>query len=343
MKIKKIYNNTIKNTKWNYYNKKITNPNLCDVNSCALFIKKYIKLAEKSKALLYNEIDYLRTHFPERLTHIVSTFLIGIWIYRSKRSSPFHKLISEELKRLKCFQHKQGNIDIDQQFAFVWFMIALFHDLGYKAENTENGENLPNHTIPLTINNDSNCLQSVPDFYKSIYQQYYKYRNNKEHGIYAGIIFDRDICEIRSYQECSDSKLNWSKELEELYHYVAWIILSHNIWMIRKADKEKVKIYEENHLDALILSSEKDNKGEYIDYKIKLNKHPLFSLFCVIDAIEPTKSSSCLTNIDIKLTKDKIIIDSNDSLYQDKVYSLNEWLTPVTKEGCTSFIHLNIN
>lgn len=330
MNIKKLYANIIKNkVLWNYYHKRIRKPSITNTDECYNFIKSYIKYAEKSNTDLFDNIDYLNNNNPSRLSHIVSAFFLGLSFFWD--GNGFIKVaITKELEKLKCFQEED---DIEKQFTFVWFMIALFHDLGYKAEDNENGEDLPIHTITIDENN------SVPMFYYEIYKRYYKYRKNKEHGIYAGLIFDESICKIREYQENNKkSKLDWRRSLEELYHYVAWIIIAHSIWLKRDNDAN-INEYRDKGLDQLILSSELKDNRLYKEY-ITFVDYPLFAFFCIIDTIEPIKSTSCFSKVDIKLERDKIIIKSNDTNYRKKVLSLNEWLVPTIENDNTVTIFL---
>lgn len=353
MEIKKIYKDILKNIdKWNYYNKDVKTPDILDVNDCKEFIKTFIKYSGKSETILFGDINSLFKEYPNRFYHIVSAFFLGLWLFNHKNSKFLRDSIIDELTNLKCFKDKCiisskekqclhneiQRLTIEKQFTFVWFMATLFHDLGYPAEKKEEGRELPNHKIPSIEKN------SVPDFYKKVYKCYYeKYKKNKEHGIYAGLKFDEDICKIREFQSNnSKTDLDWSAELEELYHYVAWIILSHNIWMIRGDDDEKIKVYKENHLNELILSSGKDEKGQYKEYKISFEKYPLFTFFCIIDTIEPLKSTSCLSKVDIQLKGKKIIIKSNDSVYLQKILELNKWILPVSKENDMVTINLTI-
>ena len=328
MDIKELYANIINNKNlWNYYNKKVKKPNIINTSDCYNFIKKFIKYSEKTRTILFDNIDYLNNNDPNRLSHIVSAFFLGLWFFWEENDF-IKKAITKELDKLKCFKEED---DIEKQFTFVWFMVTLFHDLGYKSEDNENGEELPIHTI------DKN--NSVPVFYNGIYERYYKYRKNKEHGIYAGLIFDESICKIREYQgNNKKSRLNWRKSLEELYHYVAWIILAHSIWLKRDNDAN-INEYREKGLDRLILSSELKDNRLYKEY-ITFVDYPLFAFFCIIDTIEPIKSTSCFSKVDIKLERGKIIIKSNDSNYRKKVLSLNEWLVPTIENGNTVTIFL---
>ncbi len=316
--IKRIYNKISKNKEeWDYYSHDIKIPNIMDTDGCFRFIKEYIECSEKSDSDLFKDISNLRVKSPNRLSHIVSTFFIGLWVFN--RSEHIKGLIVEELKKLRHFGHDDDN-RICKEFKFVWFLASLFHDLGYKSE--DESAQLPNYDVPF--------VNSVPDFYQKVYKDYYEYRKNKEHGIYAGLIFDRDTCKIRERQNNSESRLYWGEALNELYHYVAWIILSHNIWMIKKGSGDEQE-YRRHNLDSLII-----NPGEF---KIKFNEYPLFSFFCIIDTIEPIKSTSCLSYFDVKGKSLKIT--SNDSAYLEKILGLNDWLVPVWKENDTVIVNLD--
>lgn len=308
---------------WDYYSKGIKAPQLTDTDDCYRFITEYILCSEKSKTVLFDGIGYLREHNPRRLTHIVSAFILGLWLFNHKREKFIRESIKKEIKELICSQ--KDVCDIERQFTYVWFMATLFHDLGYIAEDNKEGEPMPYHCIHFA--------RSVPRFYSDVYKRYYDFREYREHGIYAGLKFDKEICDIRRFEEHNDlSVLSWREELEELYHYVAWIILSHNIWMVRDDNKDCEK-YKNSGLNELILYSGRELNGDYIEYKFCFDDYPLFVLFCIIDTIEPTKSTSCISDIDIKLKGRKIVIKSNDCAYLRKVLNLNEWLLPVTQDG----------
>ena len=118
--------------------------------------------------------------------------------------------------------------------------------------------------------------------------------------------------------------------------------MSHNIWLKRDNDSAKeIDEYKNNYLDNLILSSKKNDENRYLDYAMNFYVYPLFTFFCIVDTIEPLKSSSCLSEIDIDLKKDRIIIKCNDSEYCKKVLSLNEWLLPTMKSDDVITLYLD--
>ena len=330
MKIEDIYRSIIKRSgKWNYYNVNISISNILDTTDCCHFIQHYIQSAEKAHNTFNAGLEYLDDCNPNRLSHIVSTFFLGLWMLNHQRSRFIYKSIDEELRKLYWFNNNPKKIK--RHITFVWFMATFYHDLGYKAEDTESGKKINNCIKWQYINN------SVPYFYVNNYKTYYSYREKREHGIYGGINFYDCLCQIRQIQCCnSSSDLIWDKSLEELYNYVAWIILAHNIWLVDRNSENALK-YKDKELDKLVLESGKDENGIYKEYKVKFEEYPLFVFFCIIDTIEPLKLTSCLSRIKIKLIQDKIVIESNNSEYRKKALSLRDWLLPaIEKSNCVT-------
>ncbi len=334
MDIKQIYKSVIdKRDVWDYYNSGIKAPVFTDYKDCSRFIMEYIRCSEKNDTELYRNIKNLEENSPQRLSHIVSTFFLGLWLFHNSRTCFVKRAIIEKLKNLRCFHNNDQN-EIERQLTFVWFMASLFHDLGYPAEESKNGEDLPCCDIPY--------INSIPKFYCDVYKAYYCYREKKEHGIYAGLNFDESMCAIRKQKvRNADEILSWREDLEDLYHYVAWVILAHNIWMVKDDDihRENAEGYRKAKLDELILSVH--GNGNNIDYKFAFEDYPLFTFFCLVDTVEPLKSSCLLSDIDIQLKKGKIIVKSNDSVYIRKIAGLNDWLVPILNEGNVITINLN--
>lgn len=330
MEIEDIYRSIIRRPSiWNYYNKNVSISNILDTTDCYQFIKNYIQFAEKAHNTFNAGLVYLYNSNPNRLSHIASTFFLGLWMLNHRESWFLYESIAEKLCELGCLCNNQD--EIKRHLTFVWFMATFYHDLGYKAEDTENGKKI-NKCIRLQYINNS-----VPYFYVNNYKTYYSYRENREHGIYGGINFYDCLCKIRQIQCCnSSSNLIWDKSLEELYNYVAWIILAHNIWLVDRNSENALK-YKDKELDELVLESGKDENGIYKEYKVKFEEYPLFVFFCIIDTIEPLKSTSCLSRIEIELIQDKIVIESNDSEYRKKALGLRDWLLPaIEKSNCVT-------
>lgn len=313
MYLKHLYTKIIKNTEaWNYYGLVIHDFDIGNTESCREFIKEYIQLSEKSEHTLYGEIDELFEKNPKRITHIVSTFFFGMALLYNKRFGIEHAIISE-IKNLDIFESEDK---IKKELPYIWFLATLFHDLGYIAENSKDGEELPN------FRPETNIL-SVPQFYSEVYEKYYTYRKKKDHRIYGSIRFIEDMLEIRKREEHNpNSKRYWGKELEQIYSYISWIIIAHNIWF-----KRRNEVYNDDYaeLQELFLADGKD-------YRIKFDEYPTFFFFCLVDVLEPTKNTTLFSKVKITLQNRKISISTNDKAYSKAIMGLNEWLVPVSKQ-----------
>ena len=177
----------------------------------------------------------------------------------------------------------------------------------------------------------------VPPFYKDIFEKYFNYIvdefNKNDHGIYAAFQLFSDLCYIRENefirQQClgvKASPLCWEEPLVNIYNYASWIILAHNIWYVNEDDNCNSKRYRPK-LNSLILKKN--------ERKININDHPFFFLFCLVDSIEPyklVKVNNLLDKIQIELTNNELIIESNlecgcHKVLLNKATNLNDWLT----------------
>ena len=313
MYLKYLYTNILKNTEvWNYYGLDIHDFDIGNTESCRDFIKKYIQLSEKSEHTLYCKIDELFEKEPQRITHIVSSFFLGIALFKNKNFG-IEQAIIYEFKKVGIFDSENK---IKKELPYIWFLATLFHDLGYIAENSKDGIELPNFCLEANI-------VSVPTFYTKVYKKYYEYRKKREHGIYGGIRFIEDMLEIRKRQEHNtNSKRYWGEELEQIYIFVGWIIITHNIWFKRINDLNNNDYAE---MLELVLNDEKD-------YRIKFDEYPTFFFFCLVDVLEPTKNTTLFSKIKITLQNRKIRISTNDKAYSKVIMGLNEWLVPIKKQ-----------
>lgn len=310
MYLKHLYTNIIKKKdSWNYYGLEIADLDISNSESCRNFIKEYIQLSGKSKHAMYREIDELFEKDPQRITHIVSTFFLGMALLNNKRLGINQTIISE-IEKLKVFDSEDK---IKSELPYIWFLATLFHDLGYSVEKSELGKELPNYKPEFNI-------VSVPEFYTKVYKKYYDYRKNRDHGIYGGIRFIQDMLNIRKNKEHKFmSNRYWGKELDLLYSHIGWIIIAHNIWF-----KKKDELYNGDYAEMQELVLEEDK-----DYRIKFDEYPLFFFFCLVDVLEPTKNTTLFSKANITLENRKIIISTNDKSYSKAIMGLNKWLIHV--------------
>lgn len=105
-----LYDNS---TEWNYYDTNIRKT--FDRYKASEFIKQYFENGAKKRVILplIYEID------PMRQVHTVSAFFIGLLIKREL--CPNLIVYSQEYE--------------DYEFSYLWFLVCLFHDMGYAIEN----------------------------------------------------------------------------------------------------------------------------------------------------------------------------------------------------------------
>lgn len=336
------------NSKWNYYRNNELSfeyDNLTDVQSCYIFICNYIQSSKKETIPFINSINALRTYKEPnkqegfRLCHIVSVFFLGLTIFNN---NAFKTEIINELSGLSSFD---SDDDIEREFIFVWFMICMFHDLGYVFE-----DEIVSDTYSLTdlqidraelikIIDELQDTHIISDHYEKIMRKYLKYRDNKDHGILGGLSFAKNVCELRDqkYKNARDDneRKMWKPELNELYRFVAWRICCHNIFYIRVGDisAEYVLKYIYHGLYPLMLCNRKTKEGNYVDYPISFRKSPLFFFLCLIDSIDPVKiCDGILDDLEISIANNgSFTISSSSSSYMKKIEDLQTWLIP--KEG----------
>ena len=332
---------------WDYYQKGVDYGypfDSEDYRICSDFIEKFFRDSGKKETTFKGFAEKL----GKRSQHIVSTFFLGVYLY--KNSDFIHKNVHKELS--KKYPKEYCDSEIERSFTFVWFLICLFHDMGYLIEEDKN-RNTPKY-LSFQDFLDSECinkklsnLSGVPRIYAKIYRSYFAYRANEhrtnDHGICAAFLLFKDLCEIRERKEKNpntdpDDKLYWGKELIRIYNFASWIILAHNIWYVNSSNLSEVEKYNCAGLNQLIRHA-----GEY---KICFETHPTFFLFCLIDSIEflkRVKDVSLLEKIELGIEEGdnkncKIVVESkltcgyNDSVMKS-IEDLNNWLTTTKKDG----------
>lgn len=308
-------------TEWRYYDKDIKSPDLNNPESCRNFIHDFTLLAKKSGEMVYLGLEYLANNDRIRFEHIVDTYFLGIALFNDRRLY-FGRSIRNYLKHFEVFKELDEK-EINKEFNYVWFLITLYHDLGYRYECGDYPrEEILSHKM-------SYKPTSIPHKYVALYLDYERIKHNGDHGICGGLEFDRDLCYIREAMSQVDNSLSWSKALEEVYHDVAWIIIAHNIWWNR-VDYEHPRI--EGALSGLNISGSKKEDGSYKTYPINRQKYSLFTLFCLVDTIEPLKRHISLNQINIDVFKGHIYLQVDgisENKYVKDIEEANSWLMPI--------------
>ena len=98
---------------WNYYLNELELPK--NINDARNFIKDFFAYGGKS----YLIHDIIQECEPLRINHTLSVFFIGLLI----KNSSYHDL--------KIIDDNQNEIF---EFSYLWFLVSLFHDMGYVQE-----------------------------------------------------------------------------------------------------------------------------------------------------------------------------------------------------------------
>ena len=98
---------------WNYYLNDLKLPK--NINDARSFIKDFFAYGGKS----YLIHDIIQECEPLRINHTLSVFFIGLLI----KNSSYHDL--------KIIDDNQNEIF---EFSYLWFLVSLFHDMGYVQE-----------------------------------------------------------------------------------------------------------------------------------------------------------------------------------------------------------------
>jgi hypothetical protein len=283
---------------WYYYysisENKLENPFDDRIEHMA-FIKKYFQRSGKKEILQKFDVN---NFLPLNAPHTNSVFFLGAFLYYN---TIFKDYIDNSLTQ-------QGY----RMFPFVWFLITLFHDFGYKYEeefdkykHIETIETLRKElSIKFNLLNYKKLKGISLPLYNSI-QKYFLYRRFNsidskkiDHGILAGLFFYDALVRnrIRQQNKNKTDKLYFRRELNRIYARAAIVIATHNIWLPNESNSSEYK---------------KFGLGELIGMPpVRLKESPLLILLGIVDTIDPVKiySNSNQESIDYADILDNILI-----------------------------------
>mgnify|MGYP000956720083 FL=1 len=188
---------------------------------------------------------------------------------------------------------------------FIWFLMCLYHDMGYKLENktdlVKEYYTLDKFLQKNEIKEEYNIFKVYKK--KTLCENYYRYRAEDryrttehgvikehgviDHGIAGGIILYNELVKnyymVKEYSGSNEdsfeySNRKFSKDNFKDYAKAAIGIIRHNMWYA--SDSDTCRTYYRFGLNDLI--SESNNKICYTDDR-------LLFLLCLADTIEPLK------------------------------------------------------
>lgn len=344
--LKELYIEIVKeSSRWSYY----SDPPILyesiwsDCDKAYTFIKSYYNLAGKGRTFEDKNITDNEKDIKEKSTHVVSTFLLGI-------------LIAETLG----IDTQQRNYE-NMNFLYYWFLVALYHDVGYIYEKNSNSYDLEKikekglqEILDICDINPDNLSNSIFLTYSCRdIEEYSKQRargrdNSKgkvDHGIVGGLmLYDKLVKQfyiarkkrLKGYNEddfyiwAHGKKLHLSKSHFKEYAKVSDAIIAHNIFK-----------------DTLIKCYDNDEtKKEELSKKVIHINNELCFILAIADTIEPLKKDVSLDTVYLEKTEQgfSVIFDKNVSdRFENAIFSLKEWVgVDVEKEEGLDFLLFQI-
>ena len=207
---------------WNYYLNELELPK--NINDARNFIKDFFAYGGKS----YLIHDIIQECEPLRINHTLSVFFIGLLIKNSSYDD------------LKIIDDNQNEIF---EFSYLWFLVSLFHDMGYvqekdwtykfeyrkKSKNFQNRMRINNHSINkfnkyhnYNTYYDLGIIYPAPCYFKTNPIMPYRIANSKNNPRPNNrIIFNNGTIITRSIYSKSTifNYLEYCKMNEEINHY----------------------------------------------------------------------------------------------------------------------------
>ena len=342
--------NTVINSKREWFHEQsIRNEknSIWDQSKCKDLITSYMSSAgtdtKRDTIAKVLKSDNLKLIDDIRYQHILITYFLGLAIYN--KCSTIKEAINKEFCNNPIYQDALEKHE-REEFSYLWFLICLFHDLGYQYEKDfeTSKTKFPDFSAlknVTSIDDDNKTIldkfDGVPNLYKNIIENYFYLRkfehNVYDHGIVGGMQLYYDLCDIRrrnyNNPENEEKVKNgiWKPELEKIFALAASVVICHNIFFaINQEDAKKYRMY---GLSSLINTDKQ--------YIITLQDYPVFFLFCLVDTLEPikvVKDVDLLNKIRYDISSDKITCQINlkcgckDRLIKN-IRELDTWLCPV--------------
>src|SRR5690554_6492573 len=254
------------------YRSALENPFLGVINDSSFtqFVKSYFDRGGKKEVFDEAVVELGKLRYPD---HICSVFFLGISLYYKTDLYTKYRFVSKH-------QGKEQDM-----FAFLWFLIALYHDYAYQIENKCIPENVSNLDSAYAFYNitenrlyDTGQKRNGKVLFDAR-KAYFNYRFDQgklDHGLIVGMLLYDRLLKIRRTRAGKITKgLYWTNALEKLYLKAADAISIHNIWLPQNVHAKK-------------LYSEHDDLKKLINFSpVKSKTLPLFYILAIVDTLEP--------------------------------------------------------
>ncbi len=291
-------------------------------------IKEYFKTGNKSECIPEEMTAFFTdTKDGQRRTkHMFAVYLLGIYVY--DHVFCFKKAFESFIKNKiwKFVKNEKFDEDVRNDFLYLWYLTALYHDIGYPNGKLRlNDNSLYSQIInqKTMMHNQNlgyqNYILGIPQKIRLTSKEYFWQRRNNiyfndnlctDHGFVGGYRLFKSLRKIH-LENCdtnnniqvrpyNDNSLLFGEDIFKWYNVpCAWAIICHNIWLA-KAGTGMADKYEQLGLSNLIYC-----EG---DSPIKYKSHPLLFLLDFVDTVGFEKRFGCdnLDKVIVSSTEDSI-------------------------------------
>ena len=318
-----------------YYGQELKHDNFKDLDYED--IKMYFKYAGKLDCL-HCELNKFFTYTDEgkrRVSHMFSVYFLGLWSYYNITN--IRKAFDSFIEKIWVKTHEHGSDETQKRkdFLYLWYLTALFHDMGYLYEKEGNNDNSPysfiiNQKNMMSVENlgFSMGILGIPKKLRYAAKEYFWQRRNNplfhenlctDHGFAGGFTLFEKLQDLHNKHKhephenplfpTSKDQLVFDPLIFQWYNVPsAWAIICHNIWLAAAGSGMADK-YELLGLKDLV--SPADNSP------IKLKSHPLLFLLDFVDTLDPLKRFCFGENeeqINVEFLKHVCVTGGDDSM-----------------------------
>lgn len=273
-------------------------------------IQKFFERGEKGECITPEIQDYFGETIQgkARVKHVFSVYILGVYCYDNINNikKSFNAFIENKIWQNtgeQCDSENERENRLRKDFLYLWYLTALYHDMGYLYETKGNNDNSIYTNIVDRKNifadeslGNQGAVLGIPQKLRFSSNNYFWNRRNNiwfndslcvDHGFVGGMQLYKSLYKIHSdHSEGAASptkqkSLAFGPKIFQWYNVPsAWAIICHNIWTAFEGTPQGTK-YKELGLNDLVFPYE----CSPINYKY----HPLLFLLDFIDTIDPIK------------------------------------------------------
>lgn len=306
------------------------------------FIKKYFEYGGKLGLLERLYYNQRKNEYLDRAPHIVSAYLLGIYLGREMGIS--------------YFTTNDGSHSFD--FLYLWFISCLYHDYGYLLEKNPSSymdsvsrDGIPGFKKHYSI--DYFCDKVFQTFSKEDINLYLKCRAGEDkldHGITGGLLLYDSLRKM--FEQSWSNRIPDRNETRESFHIWSGgreLHLSKNDFGIYAMIADAV-ICHNIYNGTLIRYRKTVSNYDTVTRKANIQDDALYFILSLTDTLEPIKRHQTLDSILVSYNKEKMNLTvavnnkmKDEKEYLDQIDELQDWLdVSITRRRNKRIIHFNL-